>query len=156
MKASTHVCGVGVDVTAVECDCAAHYVDATADLPSQGSTSVKASTPTGRWGSFIKASAYQGLVVVDITAVECDCATTDADATSFLPFKGSTSVKASTPLGRWGGFMCRKRSTYPLRAHKEATHSMSVKANTPLGRWDRAWWRVWWRLAERTPDAVFE
>ena len=50
MKASTHASGVGVDVAAVECDCAAPYVDATSALPNKGSTSVKASTPSGRWG----------------------------------------------------------------------------------------------------------
>ena len=50
MKASTHASGVGVDAAAVECDCAEHYVDATSVLPNKGSTSVKASTPSGRWG----------------------------------------------------------------------------------------------------------
>ena len=39
----------------------------------------------GRWGGFIKVSAYRGLVVVDIAAFECDCATFDVDATCPLP-----------------------------------------------------------------------
>ena len=59
-------------------------------------------TSAGRWGGFMKASTYCGLVVVDIAAVDCDCATVDEDTTSGLPIKGSTSVKASTPSGRWG------------------------------------------------------
>ena len=54
----------------------------------------------------MKASTHYGLVVVDIAAVDCDCGSAaDEDATSALPIKGSTSVKASTPMGRWGGFM---------------------------------------------------
>ena len=47
--------------------------------------SAKASTPTGRWGGFMKASAHRGLVVVDIAAVERDCAAVDVDTTSILP-----------------------------------------------------------------------
>ena len=42
-------------------------------------------TSSGRWGSFMKASAHRGLVVVDIAAVERDCAAVDEDATSQLP-----------------------------------------------------------------------
>ena len=105
MKASTHASGVRVDVAAVECDCAAPYADGTCALPNKGSTSVKASTPSGRWGGFMKASTHVCGVGVDVTAVECDCAAHYVDATSDLPNKGSTSVKASTPSGRWGGFM---------------------------------------------------
>ena len=60
-------------------------VDATSGLPIHGGTSVKASTPSGRWGGFMKASAHRGLVVVDIAAVERDCAAVDVDATSPLP-----------------------------------------------------------------------
>ena len=52
----------------------------------------------------MKASAYCGLVVVDIAAVERDCATGDVDATSRLPNNKSTSVKASTPSGQWSNF----------------------------------------------------
>ena len=33
----------------------------------------------------MKASAYSGLVVIDIATVERDCATIDVEATSFLP-----------------------------------------------------------------------
>ena len=72
------------------------------------SMSVKAGTPSGRWGGFMKASAYiGGLVVVDGATVQCDCARADVDATSRLPEGGKhgTSAKASTPSGRWGGFV---------------------------------------------------
>ena len=86
-------------------------------------------------GRVQKASTYVGSVGVDIAIVERHCASVDANATSILPNNGGTSVKASIPSGRWGGFMCRKPSTYTLRAHKGATHSMSVKASTPSGRW---------------------
>ena len=84
MKASTHESGVGVDVAAGECDCAAVNRDAASQLPQQ-STSVNASTPSGQWGGFMKVSAYCGLVVVDVAIVERDCATSDEDATSALP-----------------------------------------------------------------------
>ena len=47
--------------------------------------SVKASIPSGRWGGFMMASTYDDLVVVDIAAVERDCAAVDVDATSPLP-----------------------------------------------------------------------
>ena len=67
--------------------------------------SAKASTPTGRWGGFMKASTHVSDVGVDIAAVECDCTAVDVGATSRLPNKESTSVKASTPSGRWGRFM---------------------------------------------------
>ena len=68
--------------------------------------SAKASTPTGRWGGFMKASTYNGLVIVDIAASERDCAAANGDATSDLPNskQQSTSVKASTPTGRWRNF----------------------------------------------------
>ena len=142
MKASTHLSGVGVDIAAVECDCAPADIDATSALPDkQGtsakastptghwgdgvvswcrkpstytlrahkgathSTSVKASTPTGRWGGLMKASAYCSLVVVDIAIVQCDSGAPDEDATSVLPNNEGTSVRASTPSGRWDGFM---------------------------------------------------
>ena len=73
---------------------------------------------------------------MDIAIVQRDCATVDEDSTSsILPNNESTSVKASTPSGRWGGFMCRKQSTYILRAHTGAIQSMSAKASTPSGRW---------------------
>ena len=60
---------------------------------------MKASTPSGRWGGFMKASAYSGLVVVDVAIVERDCAILNAEATSILPNK-KDSV---TSMGRWGG-----------------------------------------------------
>ena len=53
-------------------------------------TSVRASIPTGRRGGFMKASTYSGLVVVDIAAVDCDCATVDQDSTYILPKHGGT------------------------------------------------------------------
>ena len=56
-------------------------------------------------GRVQKASTHAGSVGVDIAVVEGDCATVDADATSVLPNNGGASVKASTPSGRWGGFM---------------------------------------------------
>ena len=63
-------------------------------------------TSTGRWGGFIKASAYGGgLVVVDVAVSERYSATGNMDATSVLPKQRSTSVNASTPSGRWEGFM---------------------------------------------------
>ena len=85
-KASTHLSGIGVDIAIGERHCASGIgVDATSMLPNNGGTSVKASTPSGRWGGFMKASAHRGLVVVDIAAVERDCAAADVDATSILP-----------------------------------------------------------------------
>ena len=54
------------------------------------STSVKASTPTGRWGGFMEASAYIGCVGIDFAAGERDCAADDKDATSVLPNTGGT------------------------------------------------------------------
>ena len=64
-------------------------VDATSVLPNNKSTSVKASTPSGRWrnfqGEFQKASTHAGSVGVDLAVVERDCATVDVDATSMLP-----------------------------------------------------------------------
>ena len=53
------------------------------------------------------ASAYVGLVVVDVAVVQCDCAAADVDATSILPHKEGFGQfqTASTPSGRWGGFM---------------------------------------------------
>ena len=115
MKASTHRSGVGVDAAAVERDYAGGNSDGShasrlAVTQPQQSTPVKASTPSGPWGGFMKASAYGRSVGVDITVVERDCATPDGDATSTLPSNGSMSVKASTPTGRWGGFM--KKSAY--------------------------------------------
>ena len=52
-KASTHASGIGVDIAIVERDCAAGDVDATSILPNNRGTSVKASTPSGRWGGFM-------------------------------------------------------------------------------------------------------
>ena len=102
-KASTHAGSVGVDIAIVERHCATVYVDATSILPNNGGTSVKASTPSGRWrnfqGEFQKASTHAGSVGVDIAVVERDCATVHGDATSLLPNNGSTLVKASTPSG---------------------------------------------------------
>ena len=105
-KASTHAGSVGVDIAAIKRDEAvdeAVDVDATSDLPNNGGTSVKASTPSGRWrnfqGEFQKASTHAGSVGVDIAVVERDCATVHGDATSLLPNNGSTLVKASTPSG---------------------------------------------------------
>ena len=48
-----------------------------------------------------KASTHAGSVGVYIAIVERDCATVDEDATSILPNNRGTSVKASTPSGRW-------------------------------------------------------
>ena len=56
-------------------------------------------------GRVQKASTHAGSVGVDIAIVERHCASVDVDATSILPNNGGTSVKASTPSGRWGGFM---------------------------------------------------
>ena len=84
----THVSRcVRVDLARLEGHCARGDADedATSVLPNNGGTSVKASTPSGRWGGFMKASAHRGLVVVDIAAVERDCAAVDVDATSPLP-----------------------------------------------------------------------
>ena len=52
----------------------------------------------------MKASAYYGLVVVDIAAVERDCARADVDATSILPegVQHGTSVKSKHPIGAMG------------------------------------------------------
>ena len=88
MKASAYIGAlVVVDGATVQCDCATIDVDATSILPKGGihGMSVKASTPLGRWGGFMKASAYCGLVVMDVATVERDCATLDAEATSVLP-----------------------------------------------------------------------
>ena len=41
--------------------------------------------PLGRWGGFMKASAYCALVVMDVATIERDCATKDVEATSVLP-----------------------------------------------------------------------
>ena len=76
---------VRVDLARLEGHCARGDEDATSVLPNNGGTSVKASTPSGRWGGFMMASAYVGLVVVDIATVERDCASVDVDATSGLP-----------------------------------------------------------------------
>ena len=82
----THVSRcVRVDLARLEGHCATTDEDATTGLPNHGGTSVKASTPSGRWGGFMMASAYAGLVVVDIATVERDCASVDVDATSGLP-----------------------------------------------------------------------
>ena len=89
-KTSTHGSSVGVDVATVERDCVTQDIDAASPLPQQQSTSVKASAPSGQWGGFMKTSTYLGLVVVDIAAVDCDCAIVDVDATPGLPIKGST------------------------------------------------------------------
>ena len=48
------------------------------------STSVKASTPSGRWGGFMMASTHASGIGVDIATVERDCASADVDATSGL------------------------------------------------------------------------
>ena len=86
MKASAHVGLVVVDIAIVQRDCATVDEDSTSSiLPNNGGTSVKASTPTGRWGGFMKASTYFGLVIVDIAASERHSATPDGDATSVLP-----------------------------------------------------------------------
>ena len=100
----------------------------------------------------MKASTHDSGVGVDVAAIECDCATVDVDATSALPNKGSRSVKASIPSGRWDGLMSRKRPTYILRAHKGAIHSTSVKASTPSGRWKGRWWRL--RGKEQSPGKL--
>ena len=67
MKASTHVSSVGVDLAAVECDCAAHYEDATSALPNKGSTSVKASTPSGRWKVKVR---FKGRALTSVAVLE--------------------------------------------------------------------------------------
>jgi hypothetical protein len=146
-KASTHASSVGIDVATVdiERDCATPVTqdnDAASSLTQQQSTTTKhvsKNRPIGAMeevsGRVQKASTHEGGIGVDIAAVECDCAACDEDATSALPIKGSTSVEAGTPSGRWGGFMCRKRPTYILRAHKGAIRSTSVKASTPSGQW---------------------
>ena len=67
--------------------------NATSALPNNKSMSVKASTPSGRWGGFMKASAYWGLVVMDVATVERDCATIDAEATSGLPEVANMACK---------------------------------------------------------------
>ena len=51
-KASTHASSIGVDIAIVERDCGIIDVDATSILPNDESTSVKASTPSGRWRKF--------------------------------------------------------------------------------------------------------
>ena len=57
-------------------------------------------------GRVQKASTHAGSVGVDIAAIKRDEEeAVDVDATSELPNNGGTSVKASTPSGRWGGFM---------------------------------------------------
>ena len=99
MKASTHDGSVGVDIAVVECDCATVDADATSVLPNNRSTSVKASTPSGRWGGFMMASAYSGKVVVDIAAVERDCAAVDGDATSILPNNKARQYKRAPHRG---------------------------------------------------------
>ena len=66
--------------------------------------SAKASTPTGRWGGFMKVSTYISLVGVDVAIVERHCATSNVDATSKLPNNGGMSMKTEHP-SRWGGFM---------------------------------------------------
>ena len=60
-KASTHVSSVGIDIAVVERDCASVDVDATSILPNNGGTSVKASTPTGRWRKLQGRIRRQGL-----------------------------------------------------------------------------------------------
>ena len=45
-------------------------------------------TSMGRWGAFMKASAYSSLVVVDVAIVERDCAIYDAETTSALLKQG--------------------------------------------------------------------
>ena len=84
-------------------------------------------------GQVQKASTHASGIGVDIAIVECDRATVDADATSILPNNGGTSVQASTPSGRWGGFMRRKQSTYILRAHKGGTHTTVSRSKHPIG-----------------------
>ena len=51
-KASTHRSGVGVDIAAVERDCATVDVDATSALPNNKRTSVKSEHPNGAMGWF--------------------------------------------------------------------------------------------------------
>ena len=90
----------------------------------------------GRWGGFMKASAHNGLVVVDIAIVQCDClSTVDEDATSSLPNNKARQKKRAPQWGDGVVSWCKKRSTYILRAHKGATHSTSVKRAPPSGRW---------------------
>ena len=47
----------------------------------------------------MKASAHRGLVVVDIAAVERDCATIDDDATSILPNNKARQSKRAPHRG---------------------------------------------------------
>ena len=111
MKASTHISSVGVDVAASERDCAAVYVDATSVLPNNQAVS-KSDHSIGAMGLgkvvCLVASCgthVRRCVRVDLARLECHSGTVDVDATSTLPNKGGTSVKASTPSGRWGGFI---------------------------------------------------
>ena len=69
------------------------------------------------------ASAYRGLVAVDVAVVERDCAAFDGDAASVLPNNGSTSVKASTPSGRWGGFIVWEAANLLYTASTEGSHT---------------------------------
>ena len=52
----------------------------------------------------MKTSTYFGLVVVDIAAVDCNCAAADVNASSGLPLKGRTSVKSEHPIEAMGWF----------------------------------------------------
>ena len=71
-KANTHASTVGVYLAGVEGDSAIVHKDATSRLPNNEGTSVKASTPSGRWGGFMKASTHVSSVGVDVAAIECD------------------------------------------------------------------------------------
>ena len=86
-------------------------------------------------GQVQKASTHGSSVRVDIAVVEHDCAAVDEDATSILPNKKARQEKRAPQRGDGVVSWCRKWSTYSLRAHEGATHSMSVKASTPSGRW---------------------
>ena len=70
------------------------------------------------------ASAYVGLVVVDVAVVQCDCAAADVDATSILPHKEGFGQfqTASTPTGpRWGARLLLICSVWSLCARRRNT-----------------------------------
>ena len=110
---------VRVDFAASECDCAIADEDATSSLPNNGSTSVRASTPTGAMGS---------------STVACLVASAhiDVTATSELPNNGSTSVRASAPTVK--GAM----EELSGKVQKVSTHVSGVGIDVTAGERDYA------------------